>query len=228
MNLVSTLRNQYKAFTPDWLRELILVRRRSHTFSSAGVVFIHIPKAAGSSINQAIYGKFMGHIRAKSILSYASNEIAQLPRFAVTRNPWDRLVSSWRFAKQGGGSGNGVTAGIRNAKSYSHPVFDRFDTFVKDWLCKQSLSRIDGVFRPQSDYVLTESGELLVDHLGTVEALPKTEEWLSRTLGRNLVFPHSNRSGDAVNYREFYDPDLISIVEKLYARDISAFGYQFD
>ncbi len=164
-----------------------------------------------------------GTLKRSPWFPMAQGNSPNCPRFAVTRNPWDRLVSAWRFARQGQGTG-GVTAGIHRPKRYARATFGTFSAFVKDWLCQQQKSSLDGVFHPQADYVLDANGNSLVDHLGAVESLRDTEIWLSDLLGKTIHFPHNNRSGDSVDYRKFYDDDLRELVASLYERDISSFG----
>lgn len=59
--LIEGLRTAY-GLLPEELRAWILVQRRSPLWLRSGIVFVHIPKAAGTSFNQALYGRFMGHV----------------------------------------------------------------------------------------------------------------------------------------------------------------------
>ena len=127
--IVRQLMQSINGRLPEELRHSLLVRRRSPLFRKAGIVFIHIPKAAGSSINGALYGQFMGHYTAQNFLQSAPDDVKALPRFAVTRNPWSRTLSAYRFACAGSGSGDGVTAGIRHPERYRIPEFENFDRF---------------------------------------------------------------------------------------------------
>jgi hypothetical protein len=133
---------------PDRVRLAILVKRRERLWIDRGIVFIHIPKAAGTSINQAIYGMFMGHPRASDVETWGSERVRRLPRFAVVRNPWSRLVSAYRFATRGGGIGPAV-AGMSDPEQYRVAEFDSFGRFVHEWLAERDVTRLDGVFRPQ-------------------------------------------------------------------------------
>lgn len=212
---------------PENIRHAVLVKRRTRHFRNVGVVFIHIPKAAGSSVNEALYGQFMGHYSAELFMRMASAEIKKLPRFAIARNPWSRVVSAYRFAKLGAGMGGHVTAGIRNAAQYQIPEFDSFERFVKEWLPRQNLEKTDGVFRLQTSYILNLQGDLLVDHVGRLEDLAPTLLWLKNNIPTPISIPRSNLSGEPVHYRELYSHDTAEIVKHLYQKDISFFNYQF-
>ena len=84
------------------------------------IVFIHIPKTAGTAIEIALGIKAAGGISEEAILwgeasqerggskqHYTYEEILSAkphvkswPAFAVVRNPWDRMVSLYHFLKQ--------------------------------------------------------------------------------------------------------------------------------
>jgi hypothetical protein len=212
---------------PDWLQRAILVKRREAIWIQAGILFIHVPKAAGTSFNQALYGRFMGHVRAKDIARWGSPRLKELARVAVTRNPWDRLLSAYRFAKHGGGVGGANAGGIRNPEQYQAPEFETFETFVTDWLAPRDPARLDYVFQPQSLYVCDGHNRVIVDHIGHYEDLQGTVDFIRQTLPAFAGIPRSNRSGDPLDYRRFYTPKLIEIVGAKYAQDVTNFGYEF-
>ncbi len=211
---------------PAGIRRAVQVRLRARDWTGAGIVFVHIPKAAGTSINQALYGRFMGHARAREIRRYAPAEVNALPFFSVTRNPWDRLVSAYRFARLGAGVG-GLVAGISNPGQYRAPEFATFERFVREWLAPSDLHRLDNVFQPQWPFVCDHERKPMVDHVGRVEALGPTHAFIERTLGRPVRFERQNRSGQDVDYRSFYTPALAAMVGEIYRDDVEIFGYDF-
>ena len=86
----------------SWLQRLRAWRRRND-FRKAGVVLIHVPRTAGTSLALELYGRFVGHFSLADLCAVSAPDVLALPRFAIVRNPWDRLVSAWAFAKAGGG-----------------------------------------------------------------------------------------------------------------------------
>ncbi len=210
---------------PAPARAALLVRRRGRYLREAGVVFVHVPKAAGSSINQALYGRFMGHYTASDVARFASARVAALPRFSVVRDPWSRAVSAWRFARSGVGVGDGVVAGLAKPERYARPEFETFDGFVREWLAHADLTREDGVFQPQTRWLTDGAGRTIVDHVGRLEDLAPTVAWVEARTGRPFAVPHTNRSGDAVDWRALYTPETAAIVGRVYAEDVSRLGY---
>ena len=221
------LRNLYHRL-PTGFRNAILVKRRSPLWLSAGIVFVHVPKAAGTSINQALYGRFMGHARACEIRKWGSAALNALPSFAVTRNPWDRLVSAYRFAKRGHGIGGAYQAAVNFPNQYDRPEFESFPLFVKEWLADRNVTELDGIFQPQSLFVCNASGTILVDHVGSLDNLRSTEDFIRRHLPNAPSIGFSNRSGQRLDYRSYYTGDLAEIVARIYRNDIETFGYRFD
>ena len=58
--------------------------------------FIHIPKAAGSSIYQII--------DVNNTVAYSGHtRIVDIPTIAVTRHPYDRIISAYFYLIEGGG-----------------------------------------------------------------------------------------------------------------------------
>lgn len=222
-------------YVPERWAETLRAYRRQRQFRDAGIVFIHVPKAAGTSITDAIYGRFLGHFELVDVLRTGSKDVLTLPRFSVVRNPWDRLLSAYRFARAGKGSVARVKEGddtvvdvtIRFPERYQGASCSSFDRFVAEWLDGRELSKLDSVFRPQSDYLVDRKGKIGVDHLGRVEDLKATEKWLCDVLRRRTAIPHMNSTGQKIDYRTQYSPETRAIVERLYARDIELLGYAF-
>jgi hypothetical protein len=212
---------------PGPLRRALLVRRRAKYWRRAGIVFIHVPKAAGTSLNEALYGRFIGHPHALDVRRWAPADVKALPSFSVVRNPWDRLVSAWRFARQGRGQGETYRAGMWHPERYQGPEFETFECFVQDWLARRNVRKLDGVFQPQSLFLCDKAGRLLVDHVGRLDDLRPTFAFVEARAGAMPALGQANRSGDGVDYRTFYTPDLTKLVGEIYADDVERFGYRF-
>jgi chondroitin 4-sulfotransferase 11 len=173
-----------------------------------------VPKAAGTTISEAVYGRFLGHVRALDVERWTSRRARELPRFAITRNPWDRLVSAYRDLRRRGG--NGI------------PELENFETFVTRWLARRDPAQLNAVYQPQSRFVCGRDGKFLVEHVGRFEDLGPTLDYLRELLPEMPPIGHANPSGPAVDYRTFYTPELAELVGTIYAEDVFRFGYSFD
>jgi len=220
-----SLRDKYKML-PQSLRFAVLARQRAPLWREAGIVFIHVPKAAGTSINLALYGHWMGHTRARDIQRWAPADVKKLPSFAVTRNPWDRLISAYRFAVRGRGMGGEFEATPWRPERYRIPQFGTFERFVREWLVKKHIW-LDPIFQPQSSWICDPRGKIIVDHVGRLEDFQPTLTFLEQHLGAVPDIPEGNRSGEAVDYKSYYTPELARLVGQIYAQDAERFGYAF-
>ena len=219
------VRAALRAVISPEIQTALAVRRAVPDWRHAGLVFVHVPKAAGTSICAALYGRFLGHATSTQIRRYAP-DVGDIPSFAVTRNPWDRCVSAYRFAVAGAGA-SGLVARINRPEQYRIAAFRSFEAFVNEWLMQRDLRGADSVFRPQFDYVRSRPGTRPIDHVGKVEKLAATERYVGKVLGRSVVFGRHNVSGPPVEYREWYDRTLVRLVGDKYADDVAAFGYDF-
>jgi hypothetical protein len=207
---------------PDWV-DTLRAYRAHHDFRRAGVAFVHVPRAAGLSVSRTLYNRDIFHFSARQMRRVLPADVLNLPRFAIVRNPWDRTVSAYHFATQGGVLGG---AQMAYPERYRGNDFATFETFVTRYLARHTLASIDGVFRPQSTYLLLNDGTVPFDHVGRFERIGETEEWLSATLGRPIRFPKINGT-DRDDYRGYFTDETREIVADRYRADIDAFGYTF-
>lgn len=217
----------YDVFGGTVLDRALRVRRRSPSWLRAGVVFIHVPKAAGTSVSEAVYGRFLGHIRAADVERWSSPAVRKLPRVAVIRNPWDRLVSAYRFVKRGSGVGGLSAGGVWRPEQYQTDAFDSFERFVREWLCTRDIRKLDYVFQPQSLFVCDEHENIIVRHLCRFENLAEAHRVLEIFVPDLPPLGRSNRSGTRVDYRKFYTPELAKLVGRIYEDDARNLGYRF-
>jgi hypothetical protein len=226
MHFFPELRASLVSVAPEALLRHLRARRRSTLFREAGVAFVHVPRTAGTSAASAIYGRFIGHFGLADLLAAAPADVLALPRFTLVRNPWDRLVSAWSFARAGGGRSEFGMIRMHRPELYAGPEFASFAGFVETWLAARHIEQLDGVFRPQHGYLLDTAGSMDFSHVGRIEALGETEAWLSDTLGRRITLGAQNAS-ERTPYRDYYTPALRDRVAAIYARDIALLGYDF-
>jgi chondroitin 4-sulfotransferase 11 len=192
-------------------------------------IFVHIPKTAGTSIKKAFDMPGPGHW---PWYYYAENypELwRQYTTFAVVRNPWDRMVSAYRFAKMKNSYWhNALVAGPPlDYELLLHKSFEECLTMVDR---QREQLKGESWFR-QTDWVAgpkAPGGKVMVDRVLRLENLADDFRELCEHLGFEppplLKINRSKRSRD---YREYYNDNTRKLVERLYASDIETFGYSF-
>ena len=187
-------------------------------------IFIHMPKCAGNAVQQGLFGKIVfGH---QTIRQY---QIA-LPRavyrdawkFTVTRNPWERILSAWRFMKAGGFHAHDAEYFKENLRQYT-----TFDHFVNDWLVHQDFNECGCVhFKPQLHYIRNFKGEIAMDHIVKLSDLECEYSHLRARLGGGELAVRNKTRGEDADWHGFYDNnETFENISKIYAEDIKELGY---
>ncbi len=140
-------------------------------------------------------------------------------KFAFVRNPWDRLVSAFSYLNAGGCNRFDADFRAQHLERYN----GNFLRFVDD------LERLSTHqhFRPQSHWVCSDDGQLLVDFVGRFEFMEADFQHVADRLGLTAgVLPRLNTSAHA-DYTTYYDATRRDRVAALYKDDIVRFGYDF-
>ena len=146
-------------------------------------------------------------------------KFCQFFKFAFVRNPWDRLVSTYFFLNRGGLNEMDRAWAERTLARY-----DDFDTFASDWLTPANAASWVH-FQPQSDFILDDTGKVMVDLMGCFENIYEDFAFVARRLGRDAYLPATNRSTDE-HFSTYYTMESSDAVAGVYARDVMAFGYR--
>lgn len=194
-------------------------------------IFVHIYKVAGTSIKQALkpYADEMprrftlkrllnvlgaaapvkDHATASALKKRLPEEVFETYfKFAFVRNPWDWLVSLYHYIR-------------------SHPLHPKYGTIrslpdFESYLWWRYEN--DRVF--QKDFVVDDSGSLLVDYLGRYENLEADFQDICRKIGVNCELPRRNVTRH-LDYSQYYTDQTIDLVAQQYREDIELFGYRF-
>ncbi|MBC7005533.1 sulfotransferase family 2 domain-containing protein, partial [Photobacterium sp. BZF1] len=85
------------------VKNLLSINRRIPAPAiNKGILFIHIPKAAGSSISLELYGVQISHCKIEEYISCDRNRLSSIKKFSIVRNPIDRFISAYDFLCNGG------------------------------------------------------------------------------------------------------------------------------
>lgn len=199
-------------------------------------IFIHIPKTAGQSVELVFMDKMgltpetrgplllrenidprlgperLAHLTAAEYVDLghvAPIDFAEYYKFAIVRNPWERLVSSYKFRFSAGGLS--------------------FADFVLKGFPPAGRSRERRQVEPQWTFVCDSAQKPLVDKIVRFERLnADMDEVFKRVFGERIILPQQNVSLDRRDYRSFYDAETRAFVGEFYRTDIELFQYSFD
>jgi|SRR5579859_2254682 len=143
-------------------------RERIARVAKAGLLFIHIPKAAGMSISQALYGTQVKHLSIRLARRLDGERLAPLPSFAVLRDPTARFLSAYRYGRAGGSASNAVAEPFRTLYRGFRSIDDALDHIER----AADPYAVDHIYRPQSWYVCDAQGRIAVDRLLTLDDIP--------------------------------------------------------
>lgn len=209
------------------------LKRLRHEVSPAGYtlasfdryrcIFVHIPKCAGVSICQSLFGnQGAGHHPVATLQQvFGETLFDSYFKFAFVRNPWDRLLSAYAFLK-----GGGYHAGDADWAQQHLSGYRDFGAFVRGWVTPENVaSRVH--FRPQTDFLYLPDGRSGVDFLGRYENLAADFHQVRERLGIDARLQSLN-TGRSRDYRDAYDSETRRIVDRVYRRDIVDLDYCFN
>jgi hypothetical protein len=177
------------------------------------LLFVHIPKTAGSSISKILNDKSLdnwkrGYPRHHDPYFYLkdNNEIDdKVFSFSVVRNPYTRTYSCYKQFNKA------------NRTDIS------FMTYLNNILEKKISSHTPLLHLPQSFYVIGQGDKVQVTKLYKFENLKELEDDLGWEVGSYNVGDYTKDM-----YHDAYTDIAIDIVERLYEFDFSVFGYKMD
>lgn len=184
-------------------------------------LFIHITKAAGTSVAKSLFSYLPYHYTAVEYrVIFGRRAFNKYFKFAFVRNPWDRLLSAYSYLRDGGWN-------EQDRRWYDENIshLRDFNSFVIEWLDSNRLqSHLH--LRPQSEFICDSRQRPLIDYLGYFESLPEDFAHIARVLNIEARLGHVNTS-KRNDYRDIYSPEAIEKVYSVYRRDIENFGYDF-
>lgn len=207
-------------------------------------VFVHIPKNAGSSVAWTLYNE---NLKTNEISHEADKHetIIDIKRyypswffdksfkFSIVRNPWDRIVSWFHYYKEMWSEEGDLPEGIC---SKSH-----IDKFVKmdfsEWIKSLEKFDINGCnseiacpfyyIEEQWKYIVDFGDMLLVDYIAKVETIDDDWKNICKEIGIDYSKLPCLNITKRNNYKDYYNDETKSIIEKVYKKDIEFFNYEF-
>jgi chondroitin 4-sulfotransferase 11 len=193
--------------------------------------FIHIPKTAGTSIEIALdmrkpecfysenrFNKILKINPQHFIYSDLSNilNVKNLNIFTVVRNPFDRLVSEFKYVQKTENS---------NWTDYKNLNFDSFVDEVLNLDSNMACDIFDNHLMPQYDYI--KGGEDIIK-IFKYENLSEFVDWLFLKTNDLMILSHE-RNSEKMHYSFYYKyKKTIDMVAEFYKKDLEYFNYSFE
>jgi len=185
------------------------------------IKFLHIPKTAGTSIQKAIAINSLGHLK----LSQVKGEIF----FACSRNPYDRACSVFYFL-------NRVSVKMPEINKRDKSLFPIMDaaktmSLVDFWqhIQKNGAPERARLIHRQIDFLRDKPGvdgiSPRIKHLIRFETL--AEDWPAFAEKNGFAeLQHLNKSERLSPWQDEMTPELVAIINELYADDFEHLNYE--
>ena len=190
-------------------------------YREQGLLFIHVPKCGGSSIERQI-GRSHGHRSATYFRTADPELFGEVHKAALVRNPYDRLVSGFHYLKNHTQSQRDRAWAARTLTG-----IDDFGAFLAALEAPDFRNRVLHWlhFLPQWYYLCDGRGRLLVDEVGRLEAFDDFAVSIGRRLGLPVTGEVQVRKSNRGAYSAYYDPRSARLVREMYAEDFEIFAY---
>ena len=183
----------------------------------SGVLFIHIPKAAGTSIVSALYNRSeWTHLNYDDYFNELGKDtIRSIKLFSIVRNPYDRLFLAFQY--------------LHSSTNYfdqhwcSHHLKEKnFERFIINWLTVKNVEHclIDH-FKTQSSFLAGNTSRANIK-VWKIEELKEKE--ISEYIDYDIVIPFKN-VGNKSLAKPKWSKEMIDRVNKVYAEDFKQFNY---
>jgi|TARA_Y100000310_G_scaffold79240_1_gene75901 hypothetical protein len=199
-------------------------------FFNKKIIWFKPSRTAGSSLTREISTNYIhewdikkcideniGHQHVNLFTKLTDEEIINnYWKFIIVRNPFDRLVSAWKWSIRA----LNMEKNISFEKFVKSKIVDKDNNFTNPhW----SLQITGGEYK----------GKMLYDYIGRFEDLPESWNYISRAFGKTpSLHTIVNQTTDPKfkekdSYKKHYTDELIEITSKIYKKDLEAFNYEF-
>ena len=195
---------------------------------AGGYVFIHIPKTAGTSMCEALGLPETTHATASEFRAMLGPQYDHLYSFAFTRNPWDRFLSLYLYARME--ESHHHSARHPRRKRYGrHPDYKTLRTASLQDAARLLLDgKLGFHWLPQHRWVCDENDRVICNFVGRLESLDADWPQIAARTKAAASMPRKNVSNvEKIPYQQRIDDKTKSLLDEYYRRDIELFGYQF-
>jgi len=192
------------------------------------LIFIHIPKNAGTSIINSLEMYPHGHYQTYTNFYTMKRKHPTAKTFVIVRNPWDRMVSVYNYLKMKKSYWHSNDNTTAHGLTKDHVLVQHDCTNFKDFIYFLKTKKVTGPhIEPQVNWIPKQNGTFNIDHILFFEN--DLEQQLQTKLGVFVKIKEDNQSIKQYNttYREYYDEETKNIVTEIFKDDITHFNYTF-
>ena len=191
-------------------------------YMKRGLILIHIPKNAGTSVEDALFDYRVRHRTWQEIRDSCPMAWAALPKLAILRDPVDRFLSAYDFLNSGGRNEMDRSFGARMIGQKPIEIF--LEQFSSNNRFRNTTMGYFH-FRRQSDFIC-DGEDVMVDHLIPFHLMA---EGLVRIAGiRPQDLAHSNKTTGKRTQRSDLPQASIDQINRFYAADVALFAKACD
>nr|WP_136251736.1 sulfotransferase family 2 domain-containing protein [Ningiella ruwaisensis] len=197
-------------------------------FDQHKCIFVHIPKCAGTSISNVfsdghpifstsnydefslkyMKGRNLEHSTAKKIRLLAPFRFRRYFKFAFVRNPFDRMVSEYKWRK--------TWDDQMNEKSFSD--------MLKDIPVYRKQKKPH--FFTAKSFLTDRRGNLIVDYIGKFENIDNDFEEIAKRIGIAKTLPKKNvTASESQKFSDYYDDETKQLVMRYFSEDFEYLSY---
>lgn len=189
-------------------------------------IFTHIPKCAGISIDESLFGEKIGHKNYIDFKVYDARRCRRYFKFTVVREPIDRFISAFRFLKSGG----------RNSvdRDWSNRLLSKFNTPEELAVVMQSDVALSTQvfsmqhFRPQYTFLVNERAQIEMDYILSFSSLADGFKEITEVLGVAAELKHANKTSSSTAPTGELSRESRVFLMKEYQEDYKRLGQYFE
>jgi hypothetical protein len=214
------------------------------------LVFIHVPKTGGTSIEH-MFGlrepsKFFSktpiptltppnktpqHFTYRELQNNLPPDFLRAAyKFAFVRNPWDRFLSEYCYRRD---HYKGTPVLRSGRYHYNDTDLESLGNFTRIFerppeKLREATGGFDGHIDTQLSYLVDDDGKIATDFVGRFEEFETHVRFIAQRFNLPITaMSHLERSSRQSDYRIYYSDYSRAAVADFYKCDIETFGYAF-